>query len=135
VLPVSTATNTPGKPIRIGATEITIDPNGKTAYASSGGGFGRGGAIIPINLATNRPGKPIPIGQSGFGGHVVFTPDGKTGYVAGLNTVTPINTDTKTAGKPIRISGSVGDIAITLDGKTAYVAARFEARHRDHALT
>jgi YVTN family beta-propeller protein len=56
-----------------------------------------------------------------------MTPDGKTAYVIGGTTVTPIATATSTPGKPIQVR-SVQDLsvrganAITPDGKTLYVA-------------
>ena len=54
-----------------------------------------------------------------------ITPDDKTAYVFYNNSrmVTPINTATNTAGKPIIAGkGQAGPIAITPDGKSAYVA-------------
>jgi DNA-binding beta-propeller fold protein YncE len=54
VVPISTATNRPGKPIRIGiGTVIAITPDGKTLYAAAQN------TVVPISTATNRPGKPI----------------------------------------------------------------------------
>lgn len=59
---------------------------------------------------------------------IVFTPDSKTAYVAtGVfhqpssysGTVTPIDTATNTAGRPIPVPG--GPLAIAPDGKTLYV--------------
>ena len=66
VIPISTATNTAGQPIRFGSDchaqplvwpglSIAITPDGKTAY------FACESAVIPISTATNTPGKPIPI--------------------------------------------------------------------------
>ena len=60
IIPIRTATGTPGKPIRVrraghGAGQIVINPNGKAAYFI--GLFT--GKIIPINLVTNTVGKPI----------------------------------------------------------------------------
>jgi hypothetical protein len=56
VTPISTATNTAGKPIRIGSdVTIVITPDGKTVYAATWG------KVIPISTATNTPGKPIHI--------------------------------------------------------------------------
>jgi DNA-binding beta-propeller fold protein YncE len=100
---------------------ITVDPNGKTAYA-----HGLASKITPINLTTNKPGKPIQVGFSTVG-PIAFTPDGKTAYVVNPvhkhpSTVIPINTSTGTTGKPIRVGPGAEQIAFTPDGKTAYVA-------------
>ena len=61
VVPISTATNTPGKQIHFGGGLFTflgepclvITPDGKTVYVTTGSG------VTPINTATNTPGKPI----------------------------------------------------------------------------
>jgi YVTN family beta-propeller protein len=134
VIPISTATNTVGRPIKVGdgptnnaVGQIAITPGGKTAYVVN-----FAGTVIPISTATNRAGKPIHVGPRppSVGPHaggldfIAITPDGKTAYVANtaFNTVTPINTATNTAGKPIRVGSAPAWIAITPDGKTAYVA-------------
>jgi DNA-binding beta-propeller fold protein YncE len=58
VVPISTATNTAGKPIRIGgsAEELAITPDGKTLYAVT-----PENTVVPISTATNTPGPPIPV--------------------------------------------------------------------------
>ena len=65
VTPISTATGIPGKPIPagasneqglIGAGQIAITPDGKTAYAANASG------VTPIDTGTNTPGKPIDVG-------------------------------------------------------------------------
>ena len=78
VIPIKTATNKPGKPIRLGSSAYAIDmnPDGKTAYVT---GF-FADVITPINTATNKPGKPINVG-SAFPAAIAFTPDRKTAYV------------------------------------------------------
>jgi DNA-binding beta-propeller fold protein YncE len=53
---------------------------------------------------------------------MTITPDGKTLYVEGSDTITPISTAARTPGKPIPLAAE--DIAITPDGKTLYAAAR-----------
>jgi DNA-binding beta-propeller fold protein YncE len=118
IIPISTATNQPGKPIHIGndnAWYMQIAPNGKTAYV---GGFGN--EIIPVNLATNKPGKPIHINDAG---PPEFTPDGKTAWVlsstARSSTVTPIDTATNKPGKPIH-SAPAQSMVLAPDGKAAY---------------
>src|SRR5215472_4781619 len=125
--PVETATNTRGKPIKIGAipAAIAITPDGKTAYVADE----HPGTVTPVAIATNTPGKPIEIG--GFPWAIAITPDGKTAYIVDLpaygrgpTTVVPVATATNTRGRPIKISDIVGlsaAIAITPDGKTAYI--------------
>ena len=112
------ATNTAGKPIKIGAGSggIAITPDGKTAYVAGKG------SVIPIATATNTAGKPTKVGQVPFDG-MAITPDGKSLYVVNLDsgTVIPITIATDTAGKPISV-GATGPVAITPDGKSAYVA-------------
>ena len=68
VTPIRTATNTPGKPIRIGlGLNIAITPDGKTLYAAPH-------EVVPISTATNTPGKPIPVRHK-IPGEIMITPD------------------------------------------------------------
>jgi DNA-binding beta-propeller fold protein YncE len=55
---------------------------------------------------------------------MAVTPDGKTLYVAGSDTITPISTATNTPGQPIRVRNSAGNMTVTPDGKTLYAAGR-----------
>jgi hyaluronoglucosaminidase len=128
ITPISTATNTPGKPIyvRRPPSALAITPDGKTLYVGSQ--F----AVSPISAATNKVGRPIHIGGGVL--ETAITPDGKTLYVASDDegspgTVTPVSTATNTAGKPIHvgapvpIGGAPVEIALTPDGRTLYGAA------------
>jgi DNA-binding beta-propeller fold protein YncE len=136
--PVATATNTRGKPIKIGAipAAIAITPDGKTAYVADL----HPATVTPVATATNTAGKPIEIG--GFPWAIAITPDGTTAYIAdlpaygrGRTAVVPVATATNTPGKPIKISDAVGlaaAIAITPDGKTAYVVT---GTHRRTTVT
>jgi DNA-binding beta-propeller fold protein YncE len=56
VTPISTATNTPGNPIRVGCDPylLAITPDGKTVWVANGLH-----TITPISTATNTPGRPI----------------------------------------------------------------------------
>jgi hyaluronoglucosaminidase len=65
--PVSTATNTAGKPIKVGCLPLTavVTPDGQTIYVVSTG------TVTPIATATGRPGKPIKIGAPAA---IVITP-------------------------------------------------------------
>jgi hyaluronoglucosaminidase len=119
VTPISTATNTPGKPIRVPRTlSVEFSPNG-TAFVIGPG------TVTPISTATNTPGKTVSLGP-----HAdvwAFTPDGKTVYaISGAATsVTPISTRTGRAGKPIALHGVHGvcDMAITPNGRTLYLGS------------
>jgi hypothetical protein len=68
VIPISTATNTPGPPIHVGSDiTIAVTPDGTTAYAATWG------KVVPISTATNTPGKPIRTGGGPPGG-ISITP-------------------------------------------------------------
>ncbi len=137
VIPISTATNTPGKPIRVTSGRrpyvagIEFSPGGKSAYVAAGS-LGatpptllNPATVIPINTATGTTGTPIRLSHGAS--DIAITPDGKTLYVNsgggdGPGYVTPINTATSTPGTSIRVSTGAGTMAITPDGKTLYVA-------------
>ena len=64
VTPITTATNTAGKPIKVGGTGrspegIAITPDGKTAYILAM----FAGTVTPIATATGTPGTPINAGR------------------------------------------------------------------------
>ena len=68
VIPISTATGTPGKPIFIGVgTAMAITPHGKTVYAAALN------KVVPISTATNTPGQPIRL-PDGLPTWIVTTP-------------------------------------------------------------
>lgn len=58
VTPITTATGTAEKPIKVGCRPLAIalTPDGKTVYVAS-----ESGAVTPIATATDRPGKPIKV--------------------------------------------------------------------------
>src|ERR1035437_4818369 len=118
VTPVMIATNTPGKPIKVGRSpgQIAITPDGTTAYGANLASD----TVTPITIATSTAGKSIKVGRAPD--FIAITPDGRTAYVANLDssTVTPITTATNTAEKPIEVGNGPVEIAITPDGKTAY---------------
>ena len=125
IIPISTATGKPGKPINVRAVGpgavLTVDPNGKMGYASSNGSS----TVVPIDLATNKPGKPIHLPGS-WVGQIVFAPDGKTAYDlpdSGPDGVTPISTATGRTGRQFLIGDSPSGMLFSPDGKTAYVTA------------
>ena len=68
VTPISTATNTPGTPIRIAlGLIIALTPDGKTLYAVAWH------KIVPISTTTNTPGTPIPV-RYGQPDEIAITP-------------------------------------------------------------
>jgi YVTN family beta-propeller protein len=119
VVPVNTATNKAGQPIKVGAYPlfIAITPNGKTAYVAAGVG------VYPVNLLTGKAGKPIKTPFDAF--TIVITPDGKTAWVAGdqypagpvnINPqgyVMPISTATNTPGRAIKVGRGAGCLVTT----------------------
>jgi len=133
VTPINTATNRAGTPIVVGSRpgQIAITPNGKTAYVLAGG------SVVPINTRTGTALKPIK-GTAGAG-YIAITPNGKTAYVSYCETalicgvggtenrLTPIDTATNTALKPITWQPGTAwedsPIVITPNGKTVYIAS------------
>ena len=125
VLPITTATNTLGTPIKIEDADsvgIVMNPDGRTAYVL--GQSMTGIKIIPIATATNTPGSPVSTGQTD--GALAITPDGQILYLAdyGPNGVIPFATATKRPGKLIKIDGAFQAMAVTPDGNTAYVSSQ-----------
>jgi len=61
VTPISTATNTAGKPIKVGHSpcSIAIAPDGREVYVANQ----MAGTVTPIDTRTNRAGKPIKVGS------------------------------------------------------------------------
>ncbi len=61
VTPISTATNRPGKPIKVGRgpDAIAITADGKTAYVANN----YSGTVTPLQTATNTTEKPIKVGR------------------------------------------------------------------------
>ncbi len=57
VIPINTATNQAGKPIKVNTGQITINPDGKIAYAVNEAAR----TVIPISTAINTPGQPIRV--------------------------------------------------------------------------
>ncbi len=69
--------------------------------------------MTPILTATNTALAPIRVGGNPWA--IAITPDGKTAYVANLQsgTVTPIRTATNQTLRPIKVGSLAGTIAIT----------------------
>lgn len=83
VIPISTATNKAGPPIKVAKFPfaIAITPDGKIAYVLS-----EGSRLTPIMTATNKAGPPITVNPVPAGydaaASPAITPDGKTVYVS-----------------------------------------------------
>ena len=119
MIPVSTATGTPGTPIPVGADKIAITPDGKTIYTLGAGG------LIPIATATNTPGTLIPLPHGISPTAIAITPDSRTVYVTSVtpDAVTPVPTATNKARKPVKVGmNDPALMAFTPDSKTLYVA-------------
>jgi DNA-binding beta-propeller fold protein YncE len=118
IIPISTATNTAGKLIRVpGLSGAAITPNGKTIYAADGEG------LVPISTATGKAGNLI---RAGGAGQIVIDPNGKTAY--GFSSwpsdkIIPIDLTNNTAGQPIKLASPVEVVAFAPDGRTAYAFA------------
>ena len=129
VTPISTATNTAGKPIPIkhvafplAPNLMVITPDGKTLYAVGNT------TVTPISTATNTAGTTIHVApRLGTDSTVAITPDGRTVYVGGLslrntgNFVVPVSTATGAVGKAIVVRGDPYSMAVAPGGKTLYV--------------
>jgi YVTN family beta-propeller protein len=70
VTPITTATNTPGPPIKVGSTPwaLAITPDGQTAYVA----VRESGTVVLIATATNTPGEPIKVGGAPYA--IAMTP-------------------------------------------------------------
>jgi YVTN family beta-propeller protein len=128
VTPIDTATNTVIKTIPISGNplEVTLAPDGKTAYVAlqSVNGSSLQGSVIPVSTSTYRVGAHIKVAAS-VPASMLITPNGKTLYVGDWDsgTVTPICTATNTAGRPIKTGANpfAVTMAVTPNGKTVYV--------------
>jgi DNA-binding beta-propeller fold protein YncE len=146
VTPVSTATNKPGQPIRFGPKDqngtahLVISPNGKTLYAFVSDPGRTVTTVTPISTATGKAGKPVPVGQGPQA--IVFSPDGKTAYVASTGEgpkarvaakVTPVSTATNTPGRFISLGPTATAMSMTImpDGAKVYVTAIWAGPHNN----
>jgi DNA-binding beta-propeller fold protein YncE len=137
VTPIRAASNTAGRPIKVGPAPalIAISPDGQTAYVVGIGSL-RPGAAAPVTLtairtATNKPGRVITVCAPGnLSGAIAIapdtiaiTPDSRTVYVScpGTGQVVPVRAGADTAAEPIRVP-SPGALAMAAGGKTVYVA-------------
>jgi DNA-binding beta-propeller fold protein YncE len=135
VTPIRAASNTAGRPVRVGPgpEQIAISPDGQTAYVAGAGSLLPGAAapvtLTPIRTATNRPGRVITVCAAGNPSGVIYpatiaiTPDSRTVYVScpGTGKVVPVRAGAGTVAEPIRVS-SAGSLAMAAGGRTVYVA-------------
>lgn len=132
VTPIRTASNTAGRPIRVGPVpvRIAISPDGQTAYVVGSGSMLPDApapvTLTPIHTATNKPGRVIRVCVPENPADLVaiaITPDSRTIYVSCLEAglVVPVRAGADTASEPIRVS-SPGALAMAADGRTVYVA-------------
>lgn len=123
VIPLSTATNMPGKPIKIqgvDVSQVVMNPDGRTLYAI--GQSTNGAEVVPITTATNIAGMPVRV--AGGAAALGITPDGQILYLVGSSGVIPFATATNAPEKPVKIGGDISVIAVTPDGETAYVLSQ-----------
>jgi DNA-binding beta-propeller fold protein YncE len=125
IVPIPTATKTPGTPIPIGAraAAIAITPDGSTAYVV--GDFDPG-TVVPVDLVTRTAGNPVVVGNVPRG--IAITPNGRTAWVTNTGQVWPIDIATNTAGAPINTGDLLFNIAISPNGRIAYVT---DDRHQE----
>ncbi|MGO8960039.1 MAG: hypothetical protein ACLQFR_22115 [Streptosporangiaceae bacterium] len=124
VTPISTATNTALKPIRIKAPgfaeKVIVSPDGRTAYVLSSL------AVTPIDTATNKAFPPISLpARVGDAYTMLMSPNGKTIYVLCPGGVIPVDLAARHAFEPIKIKGvdNSAVIGLTPDGTALYIGA------------
>jgi DNA-binding beta-propeller fold protein YncE len=121
---INLATGAQRKLLDTGSFGCVITPDGRTAYEAD-----LTQQVVTVDLVTGSALPPIKLRAPGYSFSVAVAPDGRTAYVAsqssGTTWVTPINTATNIAAKPIEVQTAFGggpDIAIAPDGKTAYLS-------------
>jgi hypothetical protein len=101
---------------------IVITANGRIAYVSQDGDVQ--GGIVPIDLSTERVGPNISIPEGAVAEPLAITPDGRTVYIAGNGSVSPIDLASNTVGSSIRVVPAgelVSAMTVTPDGVTLVV--------------
>lgn len=126
-VPVDTATNTAGSPIKVsdapvenpaGPVAVAMSPDAQKAYVDVGGA-----GIVTVDTASNKA-ESVASSSSGIATGFAVSPDGETGWVTFSNSGTIEAIDLATGvGRPyITAFDSPDAIAISPDGKTVYVA-------------
>ena len=138
IIPISTATNTPGEPVQRrhdhGGGAVSIAPDAQLLYLVNYG-ITQTTDVIPFSTATDTAGKLIKV--DGMVSAMAFSPNGNTAYVASeprqkpsvtctgqTGVVTPISTATNRPGRPIRVACDPYAVVVTPDGKTVWVGSR-----------
>jgi len=124
VTPINVATGAAGPyiPVGTGPNAVVFALDGKTAYVD-------GSEVVPINVETGTAEAAIPVKANAL----AITPDGKTLYalngespghgMAASDTVTPIDTATRSPGTPISLSSvtqNYFELLMAPNGKTLY---------------
>jgi len=125
ITPISTATRTAGRPIRVTnyLYQIVLAPDGRYAYAVT-----QSCNLIRVNLATGAIGKTLRLRTVG---RLVMDPDGRTAYglsPAATNTVWPVDLVTDRPLAAHAFPQLVANFAVTPDGKSAWVFLSSSAR-------
>jgi hypothetical protein len=139
LIPVDLATGRKLPSVRLhvpGPTQdVAITPDGRTAYVTNVATSGNTNSsehitiwVTPVSVATDTTGRAF-IGQAVHspyvGSDISIAPDGKTGYLSGATSVTPIDLATNRTEKPIRLEASFATISSSLvispNGRIAYV--------------
>jgi YVTN family beta-propeller protein len=126
VVPLNVATNTLGRPMKVGLgpDAIVFSPVSNMAYVADGNLDTRraGNTVAVIDTKTNTVGRFVKVPPRPEA--LVITPDGKTVYVLTPAGLTPISTATKKAGRTIALgAASPSAMVISADGTTIYVGA------------
>lgn len=103
---------------------IAVAPNGKTAYAVGVVG-GATDVLTPINTATNTALAPIRIPNGQWQAPVSFSPDGRTGYLAG-DEVAAVNLMAGSVSWTFKLPGRPPfgyQTEVSPDGQTVYILA------------
>ncbi len=106
---------------------FVMSRNGKTLYVVSGDS-----QLYAVNAVTDRPERHIPASQNALedAEAVVLSPDGRTLYTAVPGSddgsgrgaaLVPVNLQTGTAGRAVRVGWNPISLAVTPDGRTLYV--------------
>jgi YVTN family beta-propeller protein len=122
LLPVPTQTNTPGRPISVGAAgPLALTPDGSMAYIGDDIDVASN-TVVPVDLRTKTSGTPITVGRAPVS--FAVTPNGKILLALSYdtNTVSAISTATNLPLATIAVCSEPTALAISPDGKTAYVA-------------
>ena len=123
LVPIDTATNTPGPAIQISPFSVSaiLSPDGNTLYVSPSSATIN--EVTAIDTQTNTAEKVIRLPGPAVPDGMVFTPNSRTAYLGGATagTVTPITVATNTVGSGIPVGTDPEALAITPNGKTLYV--------------